>query len=306
MTCPLAHIIPIRRCEGDAKPLVSVDGWSFVPQKNTGGTEGVRFDGAAVAMAQRSSTTDGGGRFRFSSLSFILHAGFAAALSLATTLNSFDSSTGGGERAIEVQLVEASEYIGQQDRSAAEAQSPHAAAPAEAVQPQQQAITAQNSLEAVAQLPLNTLQKIAVKKEQVGAYVASPAAGRISDRQQRAQAASQSGQGSRVAGQDAPTLDLQAETSSYQRRVATHLARYKRYPAEARERRQEGQNIVSFSIDAQGVVQTVRVNVGSGFSMLDQETEATVRRASPFPAIPPQLNKRAMSFTVPMRYDLRS
>lgn len=91
-------------------------------------------------------------------------------------------------------------------------------------------------------------------------------------------------------------------STDYRGLLAAHLARHKQYPSDARSRGEEGVATVTFSLDANGQVGLVRLARGSGFASLDQETQALVHRASPFPAPP---SGRAMTFTIPIRYSLR-
>jgi protein TonB len=90
--------------------------------------------------------------------------------------------------------------------------------------------------------------------------------------------------------------------ANYRGLVAAHLARHKRFPEEARRRRQTGHAVVTFSLDGRGNVTSVAVVRRSGVNSLDKEAEAMVRRAAPFPAPP---NGAPVSFTVPVRFDLR-
>jgi protein TonB len=90
--------------------------------------------------------------------------------------------------------------------------------------------------------------------------------------------------------------------SNYRGLVAAHLGRHKQFPAEARARGDQGSTSVAFSIDGGGRVTSVRLTRASGIASFDRETEAMVRRASPFPAPP---GGRAMSFTVPVSFHLR-
>jgi protein TonB len=90
--------------------------------------------------------------------------------------------------------------------------------------------------------------------------------------------------------------------SNYRGLVAAHLARYKRFPADARSRGDQGVASVSFSLDAGGRVTSVALVRGSGVASLDQEVQAMVHRASPFPAPP---SGRAMAFTVPVSFRLQ-
>ncbi len=90
--------------------------------------------------------------------------------------------------------------------------------------------------------------------------------------------------------------------TNYRGIVSAHLARYKEFPADARSRGEQGTASVSFTLDGSGRVTSVRLARGSGVASIDQETQAMVRRASPFPAPP---GGRVVSFTVPVNFYLR-
>jgi periplasmic protein TonB len=90
--------------------------------------------------------------------------------------------------------------------------------------------------------------------------------------------------------------------ANYHGMVSAHLARHKRYPADAQRAGTTGVASVSFSLDGGGRVTSVRLASGSGVASIDQEVVAMVRRASPFPAPP---DGRSKSFTVPVRFNIR-
>ncbi|HEY8566155.1 MAG TPA: TonB family protein [Beijerinckiaceae bacterium] len=96
-----------------------------------------------------------------------------------------------------------------------------------------------------------------------------------------------------------------AAFASFQAQVLAHLARHKRYPEAARLLQAQGRTSVTFSLDASGRVTSVALAGSSGHPILDQETLAMVRRASPFPRIPPEAGRASASFTAPIRYDMR-
>jgi protein TonB len=77
-----------------------------------------------------------------------------------------------------------------------------------------------------------------------------------------------------------------AGDANYQGLVAARLARFKQFPPEARRRREQGSALVTFNIDGTGRVTSIRLIRGTGFAVLDQEVQAMVERASPFPAPP--------------------
>jgi len=90
--------------------------------------------------------------------------------------------------------------------------------------------------------------------------------------------------------------------SNYRGLVAAHLARHKRFPADARSRGDQGVVSVSFSLDGGGRVTSIALMRGSGVASLDQEVQAMVHPASPFPSPP---SGRSMSFTVPVSFRLQ-
>ncbi|QFU14873.1 TonB family protein [Microvirga thermotolerans] len=93
-------------------------------------------------------------------------------------------------------------------------------------------------------------------------------------------------------------------SDSYRSRVMAHLARYKLYPEAARRQRMRGRVLVTFGLDAGGRVTGVSLSGSSGHGLLDAEALAMVRRASPFPPIPPENGQASASFTAPIVYDM--
>jgi periplasmic protein TonB len=87
--------------------------------------------------------------------------------------------------------------------------------------------------------------------------------------------------------------------SNYHGIVFAHLARQKRYPADAQSRGEQGRATVSFGLDGSGRVTRVSLVSGTGFASLDQEATAMVRRASPFPPPP---DGRPLNFTAPVSF----
>jgi protein TonB len=92
-----------------------------------------------------------------------------------------------------------------------------------------------------------------------------------------------------------------AGDANYQGLVAARLARFKRFPPDARKRREQGSAVVSFGIDSAGRVTSVRLVRKTGFVALDHEVEAMVWRASPFPAPPTGV---ALNFSAPVSFHL--
>ncbi|MBN9243903.1 MAG: TonB family protein [Mesorhizobium sp.] len=63
-----------------------------------------------------------------------------------------------------------------------------------------------------------------------------------------------------------------------------------------------GTAAVAFTVDASGGASSIRLAKTSGKPQLDRAALAAVRRASPFPPIPPEANRRNWSFVVPVRF----
>lgn len=88
-------------------------------------------------------------------------------------------------------------------------------------------------------------------------------------------------------------------------RLFAHLGRYKRYPAEAQQRRQEGTPQVRIVIDRSGRVRSVRLERSSGHPLLDAEALAMVERAQPLPPLPDDVTAPTLEIVVPLRFNLR-
>lgn len=88
--------------------------------------------------------------------------------------------------------------------------------------------------------------------------------------------------------------------------VVSRLERYKRYPSEAQSRGETGIVRLSFSVDRDGGVHSVRIIGSSGSGTLDRETLSLVERASPLPAPPAsEMRGSQIAVVVPIRYNVR-
>jgi len=96
-----------------------------------------------------------------------------------------------------------------------------------------------------------------------------------------------------------------AQVDSWYSHIVTQLERHKSYPTAARERGQRGVVELAFSIDREGHVISSRIVKSSGYTALDQETLATVRRAQPYPLPPSGLDGAKFDFTVPVKFNIR-
>ncbi|AEG48204.1 TonB family protein [Sphingobium chlorophenolicum L-1] len=102
-------------------------------------------------------------------------------------------------------------------------------------------------------------------------------------------------------------LDLKAPAGtsrSYAAKVRSWLYAHKIYPRRARMRREEGQVQVRFVLDRAGMLLEGAVIQGSGNTILDEEAEAMLRRASPYPPAPAELRGERIEFTAPIVFSL--
>jgi TonB family protein len=106
----------------------------------------------------------------------------------------------------------------------------------------------------------------------------------------------------RALAYDAKGDNVQSD-QDYQRVLVARLTIAKRYPHEARQRREEGLVRIAFSIDREGKVISTRVESSSGSSTLDEEALAMIDRAQPFPPLPDQSKDQAR-FIIPISFRL--
>lgn len=92
------------------------------------------------------------------------------------------------------------------------------------------------------------------------------------------------------------------KASAFRRALQSHIARYRRYPEEARRARMQGTVQILFSMRRDGAVLDVWVRASSGQPVLDDAAIATIRRAQPLPRIPPDLPDR-LTVLFPIAFD---
>ena len=86
--------------------------------------------------------------------------------------------------------------------------------------------------------------------------------------------------------------------TTWQKELAAHLDKYKRYPA---DRANKGAEIVlSFALDRTGHVLATQIVKGSGDASFDAAALAMMRRADPVPAPPPRVADDGLTFTLPV------
>lgn len=78
----------------------------------------------------------------------------------------------------------------------------------------------------------------------------------------------------------------------------------KKYPYPAKKENIEGIVEMQFSINECGLLKDVAVIHSSGYKILDEEAVATIKRASPYPAIPKKLNTNFLQLQVKLIYKI--
>ncbi len=92
---------------------------------------------------------------------------------------------------------------------------------------------------------------------------------------------------------------------SWKSQLVARLERYKRYPAQAQSRGEQGVAQLAFSIDRSGAVHHARILRSSGSSLLDEATLDLVDRAAPLPPPPPEISGAQIAIVVPIHYGIR-
>jgi len=97
----------------------------------------------------------------------------------------------------------------------------------------------------------------------------------------------------------------QQAVADWQGLLLGHLQRHRRYPRNAQRLRQQGVAHVRFSVDRQGRVGNPRIGRSSGHPLLDEETLATLLRASPVPPPPPEIRGDPVEVNIPVSFFIR-
>jgi periplasmic protein TonB len=92
---------------------------------------------------------------------------------------------------------------------------------------------------------------------------------------------------------------------SWQASLVRQLQRFKRYPAAAQSRNEQGVVLLSFSLDRTGRVLERSIARSSGYADLDNEVMAMIMRAEPLPSFPASMTQARIELTVPIRFSLR-
>jgi protein TonB len=90
----------------------------------------------------------------------------------------------------------------------------------------------------------------------------------------------------------------------YVSKLYAHLAEYKHYPRASLQAHIQGTVIVRFTIDRDGRVAAKSIVTGSGHADLDAEALATLDRAQPLPAPPPEMTA-PRELVVPIQFSVK-
>jgi len=101
----------------------------------------------------------------------------------------------------------------------------------------------------------------------------------------------------------ANTLEKKLLTA-YLNSIYLKIEKHKEYPFWARRHGIEGRVIVVFSLKRNGQLKEINVEESSGYSLLDKAAIKTIKRAAPFPAFPPELNKKIITLRIPICFYL--
>ncbi len=93
---------------------------------------------------------------------------------------------------------------------------------------------------------------------------------------------------------------------TWQNRLLSHLARFKRYPEDARRRGLHGINSLRLVIDRNGTLVAYSLASASGSASLDRATLQLIRRAQPLPAPPAELfDGSQLEVIAPISYSIQ-
>ena len=90
----------------------------------------------------------------------------------------------------------------------------------------------------------------------------------------------------------------------FHKKIWQKVAKAKYYPRIARARGFEGAPIVSFTLDKDGSLTSIKLIKNSKYEILNNAALETIRRATPYPPIPKPLGKFSISFNLPISYML--
>ena len=97
---------------------------------------------------------------------------------------------------------------------------------------------------------------------------------------------------------------IEGPGDDYLDRLKRWLNRYKRYPEEAQQRKEEGQLVVGFTILHDGTVLDPQIERSSGFPLLDEAALQMLRDASPVPPLPASYRAARVGIDLPVDFKI--
>lgn len=91
--------------------------------------------------------------------------------------------------------------------------------------------------------------------------------------------------------------------ATWEKELAVHFDKHKRYPAERSAR--AAQIMLSFELDRTGHILSTKIVQGSGDAAFDEAALAMMRRSDPVPPPPPLVADAGLSFTMPVIFRLK-
>ncbi len=91
----------------------------------------------------------------------------------------------------------------------------------------------------------------------------------------------------------------------YQDMVKQRIEEVRRYPSWAKRRGVEGEVCIKFAVLSNGLSQDIRIIQSSGSKVLDEEAVDTIRRASPFPPVPEEIDSSLIWMEVSIVFTLK-
>lgn len=115
------------------------------------------------------------------------------------------------------------------------------------------------------------------------------------------------GDGSADSGSGVAAIDssIRRGMADYQFLLQAWLEKHKKYPRRAEQRHWQGTVMLHFVIDRAGNVLSYHIQESSGHAVLDEEVEAMIRRATPLPPVPEEMQSARLDFVVPVQFFLK-
>ncbi|MEM7027335.1 MAG: energy transducer TonB [Pseudomonadota bacterium] len=94
--------------------------------------------------------------------------------------------------------------------------------------------------------------------------------------------------------------------ASYKAIVSAILQKHKQYPSRALRRKQEGTVTVVFTIDNDGSLAGYEITDSSGYKLLDRAVEKMLKRATPLPPFPDNMDQDSITLILPVDFYIKS